>query len=349
MRAGGWAGLMLLAAAGAGVAQAGECSGGMPAFGTLGIGEFRCVGGACAVNMRSGDPYAHSFSTEPRLSDVDPDGPGSSVLEDGDVLVAIDGTLITTAEGGRKLGSLRPGQDVKLTLRRGGREIDARVQAESSCELPRLTVTRGGEWEYPQPSGYTYQTTDSTFSRAWVLPDSLGESPYFFANPTGEWSVLPDSTSWARTLYTLSDSTGLSYGIATGPYTVSSGDYLMTTETGFAYGITSGGARPPVEFGVELRCGECGWRGSGHGATFSTAVFPVIESVEKDGPADRAGLLPGDIMYSVGGAPITSPDAGRRLGALKPGESVTLEIRRGDRIVEVEITPRESSTRRQRM
>jgi serine protease Do len=100
---------------------------------------------------------------------------------------------------------------------------------------------------------------------------------------------------------------------------------------------------------VELSCGDCGWRGSGRGSTFVTAVFPVIESVEKDGPADRAGLLNGDIMISVEGLPITSSGAARRLGSLEPGESVMLEIRRGDRIIEVAITPREASGRKQRM
>ena len=92
-----------------------------------------------------------------------------------------------------------------------------------------------------------------------------------------------------------------------------------------------------------------GGPGSGPLAAFRTSEFPVIESVEKDGPADRAGLLPGDILYSVEGSPITSRDGGAALGRLAPGESVTLEIRRGDRILEVTVTPREASGRRQRM
>jgi membrane-associated protease RseP (regulator of RpoE activity) len=169
-----------------------------------------------------------------------------------------------------------------------------------------------------------------------------------FADPSTDWHVLPDSASWARPLYTLADSAGLAYGIATTPFASVRGEYLVSEGSGFTYEYSSGGARPPVEFGVELNCGECGWRGGGR-PTFATAVFPVIESVEKDGPADQAGLLPGDVMFAVEGSPITSTDAGRRLGALKPGESVTLEIRRGDRIVELSITPRESSRRRQRM
>jgi putative serine protease PepD len=104
-----------------------------------------------------------------------------------------------------------------------------------------------------------------------------------------------------------------------------------------------------VEFGVELSCGDCGWRRGVPGAVFQTGVFPAIESVEKDGPADRAGLLPGDVMISVEGVPITATEAGRRLGALEPSEAVTLEIRRGDRIIQVTLTPREATRRRQRM
>jgi len=352
-RAGQWGGVLLLVGASAAAAQSvRECSGGMPAFGSLGIGEYHCVGGTCAVNMRGGDPYAHSFSTEPRLERIDRSGPGGDVLQNGDVLVAIDGTLITTAEGGRKLGSIRPGQDVNLTLRRDGREIDARLQAESSCDLPRLTVTRGSAWDYAaRPFGYTVGTTDSTYSAlstAWAVADSVYGSGVAFATPGSEWAVYGDSLTWARPLYTLADSAGLSYAIATSTLPGWGAAGVLSTGHGFSYGVFGAG-RPPVEFGLELSCGDCGWRGSGQGSTFATAVFPVIESVEKNGPADRAGILPGDIMFSVEGSPITSGQGGRILGSLEAGESVTLEIRRGDRIIEVAITPREAGGRKQRM
>ena len=363
---------VLLLGATSAAGQAGECSGGAPAFGSLGIGEFRCIGGSCAVNMRSGDPYAHSFSTEPRIRNIDPEGPGAGVLRNDDVLVAIDGKLITTAEGGRRLGSIRPGQDVSLTLRRNGREISAWLTAEASCELPRLSVTSGAGWDAAPSLGYvfgdsTYRSTwsapdsmfrgafmitDSAYRAAWRFSDSAGlvrDSLAFPLNTLGT-SFVPgvrDTLDWARPLYLMADSAGYAFGITTSPLARYALQDSPTPAMGLAFG--PGPRRPPVEFGVELSCGECGWRTMPGGSTFRTREFPTIESVEKDGPADRAGLLPGDIMISVAGSPITSDEAGRHLGGLSPGEAVTIEIRRGDRILEISIAPREASGRRQRM
>ncbi len=287
-----------------------QCSNGLPGFGSIGVGEFECVGGSCAVNMRTGDPYAHSFSTEPRLRDI---APWADVLHEGDVLVAVDGRLITTAEGGRRLGSVKPGQDVKLTLRREGREIQAWLTARQSCELPRLEVTSGNGlgWSYTVRSDST-----SLWTRGPAAGDSTWTGPFFGR-----------------------DSTGLAFGVSTG--------------NGFVAGFASGtglwfGGKPPVEFGVELTCDDCGWRRTGGGVSFVTDVFPVVASIEKGGPADASGLAVGDRLLTVSGLPITSAEAGRVLGSLEPGEAVTLEVRRGDRIVEISIEPRAPDDRRQR-
>jgi len=328
-------GLVMALSAAPVVAQRGGCSDGMPPFGSLGVGEFQCLGGSCSVNMRTGDPYAHSFSTEPRLRDIDRNGPGSGVLHEGDILVAIDGTLITSAEGGRKLGSLKPGQNVQLTLRRVGREISARLTAASSCELPRLEVT-SGSW-----------IADPVLAYGRVLADSAAWAP--------AWAHL-SGIPWSRPLYSFADSTG-SYALGTGPFEWS-GAALAGPEGLYSQGLpgTFPEVRPRIEFGLELTCGDCGWRGAREGLAFTTSglafttsVFPTIASVEKDGPADRAGLLPGDMILTAAGAAITSSQAARALGALDPGETIALEVRRGDRILEISIAPREASTRRQRM
>jgi len=88
-------------------------------IGDLGIsgleGEFRltCVPGETPV---------FDFGSEPYIRAVDQDGPSRGKLRPGDVIVAINGHLITTKVGGRILGNPPAGEPVELTIRRGKRE-----------------------------------------------------------------------------------------------------------------------------------------------------------------------------------------------------------------------------------
>lgn len=313
-------------------AAAQQCPDGRPAFGSLGVGEFECVNGSCAINVRTGDPYSHSFSTEPRLRHIDPDGAGAGILREGDVLVAVDGRLITTAEGGRRLGSLEPGRPTVLTLRRDGREAHTTLTPEASCDLPRLTVTSGSRTMWaPVPDYSASYFRADTLRWDDTLPFLRADSMAFhFADP-GDWA-------WSAPAIA-ADSSGLSF--------------TMGARRGFyaAFGQGNGvwvGGRPPVEFGVELTCGDCGWRVRGAHRSFETDVFPVVASILKGGPADTAGLVVGDRLLAVNGHPITSSESGRLLGSLEPGDSVTLEVRRGDRVLEIALSPRAPGERRQR-
>lgn len=331
-RGAAWTAVAALIAAGPAAAQ--QCPGGQPAYGSIGVGRYECVGGSCSINLRRGEVYAHTFSTEPRLHDIDQSGPGADLLRDGDVLVAVDGKLITTAEGGRRLGGLAPGQDVKLTLRRGGRELNAWLTTRSSCRLPRLDVVSGSR------AGLAYTMAgDSThaWGYAMVPGDSAWHSAIIGADSTWSGHFFPPDSLFS----------GFVYGDSIAPgFAVTTGDAWVA---GFGEGFGGGrAASPAVEFGVELTCGECGWRRSFQGLAFVTEQFPVVAAIEKGGPADAAGLAVGDLLLTVDGLAITSSEAGRRLGSLEAGERIVLEVRRGDRIVDVSIAPRESGERRQR-
>ena len=91
----------------AGSAQAQRCAEGVPRTATLGIGLLQCVGGSCTLNARDGSGRAHDFSTEPKVWRLEADGPSAGVLRDGDQILAVDGALITTRDGGRRLANLR--------------------------------------------------------------------------------------------------------------------------------------------------------------------------------------------------------------------------------------------------
>lgn len=78
------------------------------------------------------------FGTEPILTGVSRSGP----IEEGDVLVAVDGELITTRAGAVRFADIQPHVPVVLTLRRGGRNLDVRVVPGATCipESPAVPV-----------------------------------------------------------------------------------------------------------------------------------------------------------------------------------------------------------------
>jgi S1-C subfamily serine protease len=119
------------------------CPEGHPATGDLGIGMFQCSGGDCSVNSFRRGEYAHDFSTEPRVWHLKPDGPAGGALREGDFILAIDGALITTPEGGRRLANLHPGTAVQLLIRRDGKRLSVSLVPTLGCNMPKLVVSAG--------------------------------------------------------------------------------------------------------------------------------------------------------------------------------------------------------------
>jgi S1-C subfamily serine protease len=120
-----------------------RCPEGHPETGDIGILSLLCVSGSCKVNLWAGSEYRHEFSTEPRIDGVLRGGPADGRLQDGDVIIAINGALITTREGGRLLANLKPGVPILLRIRRGGKEIDVKLVPRLGCNMPRLAVLGG--------------------------------------------------------------------------------------------------------------------------------------------------------------------------------------------------------------
>lgn len=261
--------LPLLLAAGSAAAQA--CAGGLPRTATLGVGMLHCVGGDCRVNARTPDGgVAHDFSTEPRVWYLDPSGPAAGHLQEGDVLTAVDGALITTREGGRRLAALRPGVAVILGVRRGGEARRVRVVPEPGCNTPALVVSASAE-RPPRAGG-------------GGRPGTLVALPKPAPEPEAEYA-------------------------------------------------------PPVRFGMEVDCGECGWKRDGEGWRLVATEALRVKAVEAGSPAERAGILPGDELLRIAGSPFTAPGGGRLLESIRPGQRVPVDLRRGERVVRVSVTP----------
>jgi regulator of sigma E protease len=91
-----------------------------------------------------------------------------------------------------------------------------------------------------------------------------------------------------------------------------------------------------VPFKSETR----GWRRkSVRQVLISPAVTPLIEKVEENTPAAKAGLRPGDIIAGLNGAPIYSPIALIDAIEKNPNAELTVQVRRGNDLFEVRMIP----------
>ncbi|MEP7216173.1 MAG: PDZ domain-containing protein, partial [Anaerolineaceae bacterium] len=65
----------------------------------------------------------------------------------------------------------------------------------------------------------------------------------------------------------------------------------------------------------------------------------MLTNIEPGSPADSAGLLPGDVLLSVGGHPRGLDSTARGLLSMLAGRSLRLALLRGGELCEVEATP----------
>ena len=141
MRRHALAGLLVVAFPTSLAAQSAACPAGRQPAGDLGIRALQCTGPGAACSIFVDDDAGHTrhvFSVEPVITRMEADGGG---LRPGDTLVAVDGRLITTAEGGRYLARPPVGREVTLVLRRDGALIRRSVRTFPGCGVRSLTVS----------------------------------------------------------------------------------------------------------------------------------------------------------------------------------------------------------------
>ncbi len=64
----------------------------------------------------------------------------------------------------------------------------------------------------------------------------------------------------------------------------------------------------------------------------------LVSGVEQDAPADKAGILPGDVITSFAGKPITKfSDLPRLVGEIKPGKTEPIEVWRKGKVVKLKV------------
>jgi membrane-associated protease RseP (regulator of RpoE activity) len=113
------------------------CPAGAAVIGHLGYERLNCRNCTYYVDEEQPMNTRWQFNAEPVIMSVRRGGPADGKLENGDVIVAIDGALITSAEGGRHFGQLQPGEPIDLTVRRGGRELSVEITSTARCQGTR--------------------------------------------------------------------------------------------------------------------------------------------------------------------------------------------------------------------
>lgn len=64
----------------------------------------------------------------------------------------------------------------------------------------------------------------------------------------------------------------------------------------------------------------------------------LVAAVQRGGPADRAGVVPGDVMLSFDGKPVLNPaELARLVGSTRPGTTVSAEVWRKDKVIALKL------------
>lgn len=269
-----------------------RCPDGQEARGWIGVYTFHCPGGSCLYDkvVREGVEAMYEFSSEPRMRAIDSGGPAAGILEEGDVLVAVNGFLITSGRGGRELANLPIGEAARLTLRRGDRLEDVTITTSGRCEQPMVIV---GNTRLVVPEAPVWSTEP--------------------ALPPGSYAVIEAPPAPVDAVYSLAPTApSAGRGVAA----------VAAPPAPAAFGVSAG----PGSLGMAFSCDGCSFTfGEEDFFAWNNPQYLEVEAVSEDGAAAAAGLRPGDLLTHVNGHSLTSDDGGRLIFRARAGER--LEIR----------------------
>ncbi|MCO6418286.1 trypsin-like peptidase domain-containing protein [Siccirubricoccus sp. KC 17139] len=254
---------------------------------------------------------------------VSPDG---LVLTNAHVVAGAEEVRVTTAEG-RPLAARILGEDADTDL--------ALLRAESADSLPAATLGDSAALRVGQlavaignPLGFSSTVTAGVISALGRSLAGRGGRPIEDLVQT-DAALNPGNSGGA-----LVDSLGRVIGINTA---------IIAGAQGLCFAVASNTAQ--LVLGQLARFGRV--RRAALGLTGQREAIPrrfaralgmaqesgvLVAAVQRGGPADRAGIAPGDLLLEIGGAPVTGVDAllrwltGERVGTA----AEVLLLRRGD-------------------
>jgi len=268
--------------------------------GFLGITGMICR--ACTLSLNTdatsfesqGGENLWSFSVEPRVTAIDRNSPAARALRAGDTIVAIDGHLITTVEGGRRFANIEPGRTVTIRYRRQGRVEDAVLRPEARC-WPSVEGVNASQFVPGSEGAERRWSLDAPRVRVQIDENADGsKSNMTVSYLDGGGSVLPRTHDGLSLKERLAQTDDTRLGISWIPERSASGT---------------------------MKNGRRLWKFSG----------PVrVSRVVAGGPADKAGIRPGDRITAVDKEPIESRQGGNAFSDLRAGQATLLTLTRPD-------------------
>ncbi len=299
-------------------AAATDCASGMSRLGSIGIQEFSCD---CTLNRKPGS-VTWQFRAEPIVRRVAAGGPSDGKLRAGDVIVAVDGLLITTRAGGDRIANLEPGRPVTITIRRGGRESAYRIVPGERCDSEELAEL-AGEMTAPPAIAQPAPAMPPTARAMGRVPPPRTPAPAMEAMPAIAPPAPPPASAW------------FGFGISCHNCSVTSSDRGQLEQK--LTELRAARSRYPdnSEQVGQLKAMVDALRQSANGWRFEE--YPTIYSVDPGSPADRAGMRRGDVLTSIDGVSLLSREGGQRFASVEPGQAVTWTYRRGGTVRTVRV------------
>jgi len=150
----------------------------------------------------------------------------------------------------------------------------------------------------------------------------------------------------------LIDTAGNLVGINTAIYSRSGGSL------GIGFAIPASSARQVMEQIIQTGGVTRGWIGveareitpeMGESFRLGTTAGVLIEGVLRGGPAERAGLKPGDVLIAIEGKPVKDPNSMLNLvAALVPGKPASVRLRRDNKDVDLQVAVGKRPTQQRR-
>lgn len=257
----------------------------------------------CTISPR-GSGKAWHFRSEPKITSLEMDTRGGRLLKIGDVITHVNGKSVRTSEGARELAEIDAAEAVILSVRRSGRTMQIAITADAVCANEAHAL-----------GIYAPGRAHGTAPRTGV----------YRATPT------PPSGSTPR---------------ATQPPSVYS--YTPHPDRPGHAAIAATRYAPRASFGMGLSCsGNCSIHIDTNDKTkkvvMSFSEPPEVYSIERGGPAEKAGIRRGDVLTHINDKPMDSDKGGEHFANVKPGETVRFTIRRGKERKTVSVKAQEIS------